>query len=265
MMKTISLATAVLVSSAMLSGAMAADMAPHAYTKAPAMVSPATNWSGFYAGVNGGYASGNSNLTPITNEGALVFGGSPDVDTFASPQPRGFVGGGQLGYNWQTGMWLIGGEVDFDWLNAKANETVGRFASGTPGPATFSNQFDWLLTARLRAGVTVTPNWLVYATGGFAATRAKNTINHNDIGDGEILNWSESKVLPGWTVGAGTEYALASNWSLKAEYLYAKFGDTSPSGIVTDLPTGPSVSVGSIAKFDHSLNIVRAGVNYHFN
>jgi outer membrane immunogenic protein len=75
-----------------------------------------------------------------------------------------------------------------------------------------------------------------------------------------FVNYANSKTLTGGTVGGGVEYALAPNWSAKVEYLYAKFGDTSPSFTTSNIGSSPPV-----AKFDHSLNIARVGVNYHFN
>jgi outer membrane immunogenic protein len=102
--------------------------------------------------------------------------------------------------------------------------------------------------------VTVAPSWLLYVTGGLAVTQARDSV---DLINKGFVNYADSKTLTGGTVGAGVEYAFAPNWSVKAEYLYTKFGDTSPS--FTNFGILPPV-----AKFDHSLNIVRAGVNYHF-
>jgi outer membrane immunogenic protein len=257
-MKKIVLAIALLALGS--ASAFAADLGARTYTKAPAMA-PAWSWTGAYVGLNAGYAWGNSN-TSLSN--ADVFEGIALVGSFPSLKPEGFIGGGQIGYNWQSGMLVLGAELDFSGLSVKATETVdplaAAFANNFAG--TFSSQYDWLLTARGRLGVTVAPNWLLYVTGGLAVTRARDSVNLVNTGNNFFANYASSKTLTDGTVGGGVEYAFAPNWSAKVEYLYAKFGDTSPS-----FTTSSNVNILStppIAKFDHSLNIVRAGVNYHF-
>jgi outer membrane immunogenic protein len=111
-----------------------------------------------------------------------------------------------------------------------------------------------------RLGVTVAPSWLLYVTGGLAVTQVRDSVNLINTANNAFINFADSKTLAGGTVGAGVEYAFAPNWSVKAEYLYAKFGDTSPSFKAANF--GPSLP--PVAKFDHTLDMVRAGVNYHF-
>ena len=112
--------------------ASAADLAPR-YTKAPAMVDAAYNWTGFYAGLN------------------IV------LDTF---RKTGFIGGGQIGYNYQSGISVFGVEADAAWLNVKSSTTLGFdpfFVGKGINAATFSSSIDWLVTARARAGIAATP------------------------------------------------------------------------------------------------------------
>jgi outer membrane immunogenic protein len=257
MMKKIVLATALLALGS--ASAFAADLGIRANTKAPVMA-PAWSWTGAYLGLNAGYDWGNSNTSLAS---ADVFEVVPVVGTFPSLKPRGFIGGGQIGYNWQSGTLVLGAELDFSGLGAKATETVDPLAANSTNHfvATFSSRYDWLLTARGRLGVTVAPNWLLYVTGGLAMTQAKDSAHLVNAINNDFINYDDSKTLTGGTVGGGVEYAFATNWSAKVEYLYAKFGDTSPSFTSSNVGL---LSSPPVAKFDHSLNIVRAGVNYHF-
>jgi outer membrane immunogenic protein len=96
----------------------------------------------------------------------------------------------------------------------------------------------------------------------------KDSISGGGVFGGDTTVWSGSKTLVGGTVGGGLEYAFAPNWSMKAEYLYAKFDDTAPSiSYSSPLPLfgfGRYDGYGTIAKFTHDLSIVRVGVNYKF-
>jgi outer membrane immunogenic protein len=199
--------------------AHAADL-PRSY-KAPAYVAPVyANWTGFYVGLNAGYGFGKS-----------------DWDFAAvSPSPKGFVGGVTLGYNFQTGLWLWGieGDIAYSDMKGSADCYLG----------TCETKNSWLGTGRGRFGYAGWNNWLPYLTGGAAFGDVKATSSFGD----------ESKVKIGWTAGAGVEYAMWSNWSVKAEYLYVDLG-TFDCGIACG-PVGDTVSFKA--------NVVRAGVNYRF-
>jgi outer membrane immunogenic protein len=242
-----------------ISTAMAADLGAMP-TKAPNFVAP--SWTGFYAGLNAGYAWGNSEGTAVANDRfspALGWGSM----AIPSLKPQGFIGGGQIGYNWQSGSWVLGAEADFSGMNAKTDGSVNPFFSGKAGSfATYSSKYDWLATARLRAGVTLAPNWLVYVTGGLAVTRVSDSILGEPHGAGptDVISFADSKTLVGGTVGAGVEYAFAQNWSVKAEYLYAKFDDTTP----TLEALANFGAVGPIATFKHDLSTLKGGINYRF-
>jgi outer membrane immunogenic protein len=240
-----------------VSTAMAADLSAMP-TKAPSFVA-APSWTGFYAGLNAGYAWGNSAGTGVANSRFdPVFFGSVVIPSI---KPEGFIGGGQIGYNWQSGSWVLGAEADFSGMNAKTDQAVNPFFSGKSGSfATYSSKYDWLATARLRAGVTLAQNWLVYVTGGLAVTHVSDSIVGAPTSAGTVVSYADSKTLVGGTVGAGVEYAFAQNWSLKAEYLYAKFENTTPT-LAAPTPFG---AVGPIASFKHDLSTARAGINYRF-
>lgn len=210
------------------------------------------SWTGFYIGANAGYAWGNAGPTAIFDVGPTAPGVPPGL------KPRGFIGGGQAGYNWQTGQWVFGGEVDFSGLDAKADATVSPFFAfkGTSS-GNWSSRYDWLFTARVRGGVAIAPNWLLYVTGGLAVTQVRDSATISNP-PGAALVFSETSTLAGGTVGGGVETMFAPNWSARIEYLYAKFKDTDPP-----LASGP-VAIPPAFSFNHDLNVVRFAINYKF-
>jgi len=154
---------------------------------------------------------------------------------------KGGLAGGTLGYNWQTGALVLGVEADAAWSNAKPGLTV----TGAPG-FTFDDRVNSMGTVRGRLGYAF-DQILIYGTGGYAWMDNKVTIG------GLGGTFSDSHTLSGWTVGAGVEAMIAPKWSVKAEYLYRKFGSqnyTFPQGV---LPIN-----------DPAINSVQVGVNYHF-
>lgn len=195
---------------ASISGAAyAADLpAPNTpYTKAPAMVSPATNWSGFYIGAMGGYGSEN------TSQAGGLKGG------FAS---------GTVGYNWQFNQFVAGIEADGAWADI-SNSVTGPVPPF--GAVTLAAKVDALATVRGRFGVAF-DQVLLYGTGGLAL--ADNKLSITAVGQ----TLDDSKTQVGWTAGAGIEWMFLPRWSLKAEYLYRSFSSTtffaqSPPGIQT--------------------------------
>jgi outer membrane immunogenic protein len=195
------IAAAALYNVSAIAPVLAADMpvpAP-AYKAAPALF----NWTGFYAGVNGGGIWGRTN--------------QPTPDVFMNI--GGGLLGGTAGYNWQAGNWVLGIEGDLDWASMKATQFVTCPASGC------TTKFDAFASARGRLGVVNGP-YLFYATGGAAFTRAR-IFSGNGVVDGP---WD---VATGWTAGAGIEGAVDRNWSWKVEYLYASFGHFADANLVT--------------------------------
>jgi outer membrane immunogenic protein len=205
---------------AMATPSFAADLSRPSY-KAPIYSTPGYSWTGFYAGINGGYGFGSS-----TWSGA---------GTTGSPSPKGPLGGVTLGYNLQTGSWVWGVEGDFDYSWVKGTAT-GTGACAAPGCETRNN---WLATARGRLGYAGWDRWLPYITGGAAFGSMKLTPANGA---------AETKTRLGWTLGAGVEYAVLTNWTAKLEYLYADLGTTS----------------GAAADVTFKESIVRVGLNYRF-
>lgn len=185
--------------------------------KAPAYIGPSYyDWTGFYIGVNGGYAWTNN---------------------FAASNPKGFVGGGQLGYNWQTGRLVFGVEGDLQYTNLKATETVGAVSATGKIPA--------FGTARGRIGYAF-DRWMVYGTGGWAYTKTDVSLTNG------AATVSDSKWSSGYAVGAGVEWAAWDRWSVKAEYLYVHSGNV-------------ALSLGGVTTSgNYSINVARAGLNYRF-
>jgi outer membrane immunogenic protein len=149
--------------------AMAADMRPPAsapvYTKAP-MMAPIYSWTGFYVVGYAGYGWGDD---PVTLSGdpagllALGLGAGVFPMSIAS-KPRGFVGGGQLGWNYQFGATVVGVEADIDWTGINRDETfvsVANPVTGIPRTVMGSRSLDWLSTFRARVGWTPADRWLI--------------------------------------------------------------------------------------------------------
>lgn len=269
-MKKLFLAISILAVSA--ASASAADLAARPYTKAPVAVAEVYNWTGFYIGGHAGYDWGKSTDTITGVDAASANFLGTQVATSLPLDPRGFIGGGQLGYNWQISpLWVAGLEADISWVDAKRTVSL-------PGPTdpsrivTATERLDWFGTVRGRLGITPADRLLIFATGGLAyghvnlstaLTRIDLATGANTCvlpagGGNNCQNGSASEVKYGWTVGAGLEWAVDRNWTVKGEYLYYDLGHISHPMIDTRFPFVFNASA------DVRGNIVRAGVNYKF-
>jgi outer membrane immunogenic protein len=229
-MKKIVLGSALLA--ALAGPALAADMPPRPYAKAPAYTAPALvyNWTGFYIGghVGGAFAGDNG---------------------LQSNDAR-FLGGVQAGADYQFAPnWVLGAEAQYSWLSGGTNNNL-IFPAGTVVNGRVADQIG-SVTGRI--GYTWGPG-LIYAKGGYA-WRDGNTIGvANAAGVPQPFTTSGNS-KDGYTVGAGLEYLFAPNWSAKAEYQYYNFGNTT-------LTTAPVDAVG--ARFRNDEHSVKVGVNYRF-
>ncbi len=244
--------------------AMAADLAAPIY-KAPRYQAPAQHdWNGWYAGINGGYSWG-----PWTSSsGANLFG--TGAGSSYTPKGNGWLGGLQIGRNWQNGVWLYGIEADAQITGEKdsnassgivSRNVVGVTVTTTSQSVTNEWKMPWFGTLRGRVGVT-SNNWLFFGTGGLALGHYKFSNNTATtvavVGPASFttvttVDQSESTTRLGFALGAGVEAALSQHWSVKAEYLYLDFGSRTFLGGTT--------SATDIRLNDH---IVRVGLNYHF-
>jgi outer membrane immunogenic protein len=246
--------------------ALAADLT---YEPAP-VAAPVSvyNWTGFYIGVNAGYGWGDIDTTDssMTTTGPLVGIGQGTFNpaqTFAgedgSASVDGWLGGAQIGYNYQVGTWVFGAEADYQAIDL---DTSSSFLGSVAGPYyETSAELQSFGTVRGRIGYAI-DNVLLYGTGGLAIGQAKAglSIQGGVPGDftGPRFSESSSKTMVGFAVGAGAEWAIArSNWSVKAEYLYTDFGKKT---FDFDFGAGDSAT----SRGDVSASIVRAGLNYRF-
>ena len=214
-----------LVGLAALTGtAAAADLprpAPAPYYKAPVEVQ-VYNWTGFYIGINGGGGFGRSQWDSI--------GSSFDIS--------GGLVGGTVGYNYQFGQAVVGVEGDIDWadINGTTNSAC---------PFGCKTNDNWLSTVRGRLGYAA-DRFMPFVTGGAA---------FGDIRASTPGFAGASNTNVGWTAGAGLEFAIAGNWTAKAEYLYVDLGKFN---------CGISCGAAATDNVSFTANIVRAGVNYRF-
>jgi outer membrane immunogenic protein len=214
---------------------LAADLpraAPAPYRAPLAAPVPVFSWTGFYVGGNVGYGFARANAD------VTVGGVTTRVD---SENLRGAVGGGQAGFNWQTGPLVLGIEGDLQWSGQKAVFTLGGI--------TQTDRINTFGTVRARAGVAV-DRVLVYGTGGWAYGTWRTDLTVPGVGTG---NYSISRSA--WAAGAGAEVAFTDHLTAKLEYLYL---DT---GRINDATTLPGVTFTNRLKD----NVVRVGVNYLFN
>jgi outer membrane immunogenic protein len=198
-------------------GAMAADL-PSRRAPAPIVAAvPVFTWTGFYVGVNAGY--GWNDGTNVTFPDGTVISTNGNDD-------GGFVGGAQIGYNYQIGSFVVGLEGDIQYADFGDNRydfgTAGIFEDGSD---------DWFGTVRARAGVAF-DRALVYATGGFA--------------------FADDRA--GWTLGGGLEYAFTNNLTAKVEGLYVNLEDQdfTFNGL-------------TFSSEEQEFGVVRAGLNYKFS
>jgi len=230
--------------------ATAADMAVKAR---PLPVVAAYSWTGCYVGVEGGGSWGRVESTSNgTNNGAP--NGTLGVPKSSSDLTGGLFGG-TLGCNYQVNQWVFGIEGDGSWSGEQGSSSL---------LAPFNTLFkedvsqSWIATIRGRAGFVVNQKVLLYGTaGGAFADLRIHEFNPTGVG-GTLTGATETHQYAGWTAGVGVEWGFAPNWSAKVEYLYMDLGRqdffaTTATGCCTFQSTRLTD------------NIVRAGVNYHFN
>lgn len=240
---------------------LAADLPARTYTKAPVMVEPVYNWTGFYIGGNAGYGWMNSSdsLTGLTGLGPGFVG--TELPSSLSVHPKGFIGGGQAGYNFQAGNLIYGFETDISFTDFH-NTVSGLSPNGDDRTLTADQKLNLFGTVRGRVGVALTDQMLAYLTGGFAYGQGKLSTavgRLSGCAGNNCQAGSASSTMGGWTIGGGSEYAFARNWSLGAEYLYFDLG--SISHLMTD-PNFPATTFSAKAPFRGS--IARLALNYRY-
>jgi outer membrane immunogenic protein len=254
------LLAASIAAAAMIAGpAVAADLPLKALPyKAPPP--PVYTWTGCYLGghVGGGWVRDNETNVGTINGANFPFG------TTRSNDGSGVIGGVQGGCNYQFApVWLVGFEGDFTWANINATSDT----SGVLNPAVVnrvSDNYRWLSDITARFGFIAADSLLLYVKGGAAWV-------HNDGGSvttnatgvvTDIISGSDTRV--GWLIGAGGEWRVAPNWTVKLEYNYMEFRQTTSSFV--DLGADAPVLTGVTLLRDHDTQIqtVKVGVNYLF-
>ncbi|HVY18796.1 MAG TPA: outer membrane beta-barrel protein [Bauldia sp.] len=226
---------------------------------------PKYDWSGFYVGGNGGYATGHLLTTEssLTTDGT-VFGvpgnyspprmfPDPDDD---KPFDGGF-GGFQLGFNRQAGPLVFGTEADFQFSRIFRTDTDPVTA---PNPlVTTSADLKMFGTVRGRLGLAL-DRVNVYGTGGFAYGYARGDLTvTGNAGAGTPYSASGVQIQYGYTFGGGLEAAITDHWIVRGEYLYMNLG----TGKYTfAFPAGTSTTATS--KETITENLFRGAISYKF-
>jgi outer membrane immunogenic protein len=266
------IALAFVATSCMAGAAFAADLPVSGpYRPGPFMVRQPVEWTGIYFGANAGYGWGQyssniaftglqANSPPLFPAGTTTpFGlGATELSgtrILGSGSPNGAIAGGQIGFNWQAGMFVFGGEIDGQWSGQQNTFTTPCGATCT---ATESIQIRSLATGRGRFGLAF--DWFMpYVTGGAALVNGLNNLSMTVAGTTASFAPLSHSTL-GWTAGAGVEVALWSNWSAKLEYLYI-----SANGATKIAPIPNVLGLGTVSTpGDYRDNIVRVGFNYRF-
>jgi len=228
--------------------AVAADLGGPAASRGPAY-----DWSGFYAGVNVGYGVAND---------ASVYAIAGPIATFQSETyklgPSGITGGGQVGYNFQTGRWLAGLEADFQGAGQSDAACVANcFNNGGIFSGTASQRLSWFGTVRGRVGI-IADRALFYVTGGLAYGRVQTSATTVDtfLLPGGTSSASVTATKVGSVIGGGMEAAIGGPWTARIEYLHIDLGSQSlvfadPAALETDSVTAAMRE-----------NVFRAGLNY---
>jgi outer membrane immunogenic protein len=272
--------------------ALAADLPVKAPPPPPAAVH---SWTGWYVGLNAGYAWSDHTSTDVVGTPNFASGlnGAPQglagavagaTTSIPVGNAGGFIGGGQVGYNYQFKNVVAGLEADIQGLFGIGS---GATANTVPFPGfpplvintsiTGAKSVDWLGTVRGRLGVTITPTILAYATGGLAFGGVSPNINFTQQVTGSpnctvCVPYgfrSTGETRTGYALGAGVESIITSQWTGRVEYLHYDLGTVSSIGAATNIaqppaPNVPYYTVGTTASTRFSGDIVRVGLNHQF-
>jgi outer membrane immunogenic protein len=232
-----------LVALGMAAPASAADLAARPYTKAPPMIAPIYDWTGFYIGGNGGWGDSHQCLNFVGLAGA-VFGEG------CSNRSGGIVGG-QVGYRWQSSQWVFGVEAQGDWADLSntrlslINPLVS-LRTKTDSLGLFTGQIGYAWNASL-----------FYFKGGAAVTDSRlsvlGTISGAELAAASATRW-------GGTVGVGWEYGFAPNWSAGIEYDHLFMGNSNNSFSVVNPVRADFLN----NRISQDVDMVTLRVNYRF-
>jgi outer membrane immunogenic protein len=192
----------------MLSPAFGADLP---YAKAPVISAPVYDWTGVYFGAFGGGGFGNHNVNDALGNN------TPFADFTANYSSQGGLAGGEAGYNWQSGSYVVGIEGDLAWSGIKGNDAGAVSQGAFAITSVDQDNLRWVGTLRVRGGFTV-DRWLMFFTGGYAFGNIAHTNTDPVLGVDKFTVQAN-----GLTAGAGFAYALTDNVIGKFEYRYYNF------------------------------------------
>jgi outer membrane immunogenic protein len=281
-----------IAAASMTASAYAADLP----SRAPAPMlppPPVFTWTGFYVGVNGGGAFTRAQSLPYieTFGGAAFFPAAGVAEFGPLPSRSGGFGGGQLGINWQTGMFVFGAELDGQAARISSNvaTTIAPYlGAGSAISIATAQRIDYFGTARGRVGITFGgfggpgyggPGYggpggyggfggfggsvLIYATGGFAYAGVRDAFVMTDtFGFTAANNGNNGRV--GYAAGGGIEWMFLPNWSIKGEYQYIDLR-AGPRAAAVETVGGLGTAF-AIHRVDPRIQMhtARIGLNYHF-
>jgi outer membrane immunogenic protein len=248
-MKRLLLGTAAMV--ALLGAANPSQAADMAVKAPPPIAAPIFTWTGFYLGGNLGAAWAQRSVTD-------VFG-----NTFTRTSDARFIGGGQLGYNWQFTNFVLGVEGDIDGIMGGDNNpgSAPVLINGAgPFAVTSNTPNSWVATLAARFGWAA-DHWLFYgkAGGGWVGNSSGFTVTNVTTGL-PVASVTNGNSVGGWLLGGGVEWAFTNNWSLKGEYDYIGLNNRNFAVPVT-------IRAGVVDTFTSSsrnFQMVKFGFNYSF-
>jgi outer membrane immunogenic protein len=245
-MKKFLLASAALIATVVSVPAIAADLPARPIYKAPPPLVYAFSWTGFYIGGNIGAAWGERNVTD-SFFGLNYSNGSDGV----------FIGGGQIGGNFQFDRFVIGAEWDIDWMG-KGNSGNGVFVPALGNTIQVTSNNSWVSTLAARFGVAFDRVLLyVKAGGGWVGNNGFTVTN---VTTGTSVVGSNSYTAGGGLIGAGVEWAFLNNWTMKVEYDYLSLDNRT-----FVVPATVPVLAGDTFTSSRNVQMVKLGFNYLFN
>lgn len=205
------------------------------------------DWSGLYLGAQTGYGWGSKNWLSLT----------PD----RSYDVSGWLGGGQIGFNAQTGRVVLGVEAEGLWTNIDGDSTFDIFTTSLA----LSSRVRWIGMVTGRVGFAHWDRWLPYLKAGVAFAEERH--DQTNISPGfsvSTVSAPGKQFRDGWVVGGGAEYAFAGNWSARIEYNYIDFGKRTDQVIAIQNVGGVLQNVGLTPEIRQHLQLVKFGLNYRF-
>lgn len=221
---------------------------------------PVSNWTGVYGGLHLGWGNADRAsvlLDPRTSfYNAQINAGDMQVETDTGA--RGFVGGGQIGYNWQLRHALVGVEGDVAWSDINRDVSASTSFGTTRVNTAASVDINWYGSLRLRAGFA-SDRALLYVTGGLAMGGVDGSYSASFPELGNSVGGSSSGTNWGWTVGAGAAAKVTHNISIQAEVFYFDLGQVDYVATGSGAASGHDIDIST----EVSGWLARLGFNYH--